>query len=201
MTTVASPEDICNLALDAIAYPTAIGSLYEGSRAARIGLRLYGQTRDELLRSRDWNFARQDAVLTLLKTAPVGGFGAKQWTSASPPPPWVYEYAYPANCIQVRSIRKAPIFIPDFDPRPHVFVVANDPALNPPARVILSNVPSAIAVFTAQVTDMTQWEPLFLAAVVERLALQFAKALQPSVVKDAEVEAAAMGEAAAARTG
>lgn len=187
MTSVNSVEEVCNLALDAVGYPAALGDIYEGTKAGRIALRLYAQTRDELLREKDWGFARQDVALTLLKTAPVGGFGAAQWTSAAPPPPWIYEYAYPEPAVKVRALRRAPIFMPEFDPKPHVFSVANDPTVSP-SKVILANLAGAIAVCTGQVTDMTQWEPLFVAALVERLARKFAEALSPGMLQEAAAE-------------
>ena len=68
-----SVESLVNQALRRASYKIEIGSIYEGTTAARAALTLYGQTRDDLIRMKDWDFARQDATLVLLKTAPVGG--------------------------------------------------------------------------------------------------------------------------------
>lgn len=176
--TVGSPEDIVNLALDAIGYPQAVASLYtDGTQVSRIGLRIYAQTRDELLNELDWGFARQTVVMTLLKTAPVTGYGIlTPWTTAYPPIPWIYEYAYPANCITMRSVRPAPLDVMEYDPKPNIFVIANDQALN--AKVVCTNLANAVAVYTGQVIDAAQWDDsLFVDALVQRLARKFAPAL------------------------
>jgi len=184
-------EDLCNQALRKISYPTPIGYIYEGSRASRIAVEIYSQTRDDLLRSKDWPFARQAAGLTLLKTAPVGGYGVTLWTSAFPPPPWIYEYAYPTGCLYVRSVRPTPIIIPELTPRPNVFVVADDPSLTTPAQVILTNLARAQVVFTGQITNISAMEPMFIEGLIAALALKFQEALSPdaNAVKDRATEA------------
>jgi hypothetical protein len=197
-----SPEDLCNQALRRIGYATPVGYLYEGSPAARVAVEVYGQTRDNLLRGADWDFARQAAGLTLLKTAPVGGYGfMNPWTSASPPPPWRYEYAYPAGALLVRSVRPTPIIMPEYDPQPHVFVLADDATVTP-AKVILTNLANAQAVFTGQIIDPTQWNASFTEAFVDALAMLFQAALGPSPDADKErmeQEAQAVGMAVGRR--
>ena len=169
---------LVNQALRRIGYQVEVAYLYEGSPAARAALTLYGQTRDNVLRSKDWPFARQSIALSLLKTAPVGGYGPMNpWTPAFPPVPFIFEYAYPDGCLEMRSVRPTPIMIPEYDPVPNIFVIADDTALAPPAKVVLTNLRAALAVFTGQVTDMTQWEPMFTEALVEALARRFAEAL------------------------
>lgn len=177
---VSTVEDICNLALRQINYPVPIASIYDGSRASRVAVEIYGQTRDNLLGARDWPFARQAVVLTLLKTAPVGGYSATQWSSAYPPLPWIYEYAYPSNAIDVRSVRPTAILLPEYDPRPNVFVSANDPALG--EKVVLTDLRNATAVITAQITQPLQWlDPNFIEALVDALAMKFQSALNPNL--------------------
>lgn len=191
MTITSSVESLCNQALDRIAWPEAIGDIYEGSKAARVALRVYGQERDELLSSVDWQFARREVGLTVIKTAPVGGYGATSWSSDFPLLPWIYEYAYPDQCLQIRSVRAAPIIMPDFDPVPNIFTVANDPSLAVPGKVVLTNIAGAVASFTAAVTDPAQWaDTQFIEALIERLALRFQEALnpQPDAVKDRAAE-------------
>jgi hypothetical protein len=195
-------EDILNMALRRIGNEIPIGYIYEGSRASRAGLEIYGQTRDALLRSFTWGFARRDAALMLLKTAPVGGYGATPWTSASPPPPWIFEYAYPTDCLVIRSVRESPLFIPSFDPKPNLFNVANDDSIQPAVKVILTNVENALVVYTGQVTDMTTWEPLFVESLVDALGRRFAQALStdPNLLKiDAAEERTSVEIAASVR--
>ncbi len=112
---------------------------------------------------------------------PVGGYNSiTPWTNAYPLLPWVFEYAYPDQCIQVRSLRSSFSPVPNFDPAPNVFTVANDTALSVPAKVVLSNVFGAVASITAQVTDPGQWQDSqFIEAMVDRLGLRFQEALNP----------------------
>lgn len=194
-----APEDIANLALRRIAYETPIGFMNEGSRASRVAIEIYSQTRDDLLRSKDWPFARQATTLTLLKTAPVGGYSpATPWSTEYPPLPWIYEYIYPLGALEVRSVRPTPIFIPEYMPRFHRFVVASDPSLAPApdgeTRVILTNLVNAQAVVTGQIIDTSQWEANFVEALVDALAVKMQNALAPEANFDKE----RLGEAAQA---
>src|SRR5271167_2012719 len=181
MTAPVSVEQICNMSLDAIGYPRSISNIFAGTKEARAALRWYGQTRDDVLRQRDWPFARQDVRLVLQKTAPVGGYPTGIWTAASPPPGWKYQYAYP-TCIMVRSVRPAPFVLPDFDPKPWVFQPANDAATGLPT--ILTNLANANAVVTGQIINPTLFEPGFVQALVSALALQLQKALMPDELAD-----------------
>jgi len=185
-------EDICNKALRRIGYPTPIGSIYEGSVASRAAIEIYVQARDELMESEDWQFARQEIGLKLLKTAPVGGYGLTPWTSIYPLLPWIYEYAYPSGCLRIRSVRPTPVALPEWDPVPNIFTIANDSALG--QKVVLSNLAGAVASFTALIDDPAQWspEPRFIEALIERLALRFQEALRsdPEAVKARMAEAA-----------
>jgi hypothetical protein len=193
-------EDICNQALRQIKYDTPIGWIYEGSRASRVAVEIYSQTRDNLLSDQDWDFARTQVSLILSKTAPVGGYGATPWSPVYPPVPWIYEYLYPATengyavqAVQVRSVRPTPIFIPEYDPKFWRFVTANDTASQ--AKVILTDLANAQAVITQQLTDPAQWiDNRFVEALVDALALKFQQAFdgQPDLVK---VRAAEEGQA------
>ena len=187
-----SPEDIVNMALRRIGYDTPIGFMYEGSRASRVAVEIYSQTRDDLLRSKDWPFARQAFTLVLLKTAPVGGYSpTTPWSTSYPPLPWIYEYEYPPVALEVRSVRPKPIFIPEYSPKFNRFVVASDPSLvaAPPdgeSRVVLTNLSNAQAVITAQITDTTQWEANFIEGLADVLAVKLQNALSPEANMDKE---------------
>lgn len=167
------------MALRQINWPVPIGSIYDGSKASRVAVEIYGLTRDALLGDTDWPFARQAVTLTLLKTAPVGGYGVTPWSNAYPPLPWIYEYDFPTNAIDVRSVRPSAILIPEYNPRPNVFVSSNDPALG--QKVILTDLAHATAVITAQITDPAQWiDQSFVDALVAALAIKFQDALNPN---------------------
>lgn len=169
-------EDICNIALRRIGYPTPIGMMYEGSPASRVAVDAYAEIRDDLLRKRDWEFARQTVSLgNPIKTAPAPGYGIGPWTSAYPPPPWIYEYAYPQNCLEVKCLLPPPIFLPEQMPRWVLFEKANDTVLNAP--VILTNLANAFAMITGAVYDPGEWtDPGFVEALIDALAKTFIRA-------------------------
>jgi hypothetical protein len=192
---VTSPEDVVNLALTRIGYTMRVVNMFEGSPQANAALNVYSQTRDEMLRAVDYGFAERNVNLELLKQAPVTGyFPPNQWNGANnPPPPWVFEYTYPADCLKVRSVKPVPLFVIDFDPQPNVFAVENDNYYTPSRKVILCNVEDAQLVYTGQVTDPTLWEDDF----VEALAAALGRRLAP-VLKDLNVAKFAAGDEAQA---
>jgi hypothetical protein len=100
-----------------------------------------------VLQAARWNFARAQVVLSLLKDA-----------SATPPDstpsPWIYEYAFPADCIQARyimpSFSSAPssvpgtVALPSAGQAPVRFVISTDlDAGGNRIKVILTNQPQA----------------------------------------------------------
>lgn len=98
-----TPEDVCNRALDYLGISNVIGDLQEGTTESRVMVRHYMPTLKQMLRGAHWQFARKQANLTLLQDQ----------TMNSPPPvgtgtpgmgPWVFEYAYPIDCMQARTV-------------------------------------------------------------------------------------------------
>lgn len=100
MTT---PADIANQALDAIGRggDIVIGNLQDGTREAKVILRAYSQCLRQLLRSANWDFARKQAPLVLLADATGQTQNVGTIVSAQN---WIYEYAYPIDCMKVRFI-------------------------------------------------------------------------------------------------
>lgn len=177
-SAIQTPADLVNDALRRIGFKMRIASLYDGSEASKIALDIYGQTRDELLRQDDFDFAERSLTMTLLKQAPPGGYiPPVMWSTTYPPLPWMFEYAYPNDCLKVRAIKPQAIFVLDFDPQPVVFTTANDFAFVPAQQVILCNVPNAIMVYTAQVTDLTTWDVDTVEAFSSALGRRLAPAL------------------------
>ncbi len=178
-TSTQSPADVINQVLVDIGYPLRIGTLFDGSTAAKKSLDIYGQTRDELLRETTPGFAQREVSLTVLKSAPAGGYiPPTTWDPATNPQlPWAFEYGYPVDAILIGSVRLPPLFLLDFDPKPRVFLIANDNQFNPPQKVILSNVPNAVATYTGRVTDPATWEASFVGALVGRLSRRLTVAL------------------------
>ena len=189
--SIQSPADLVNYGLRLVGYKKRIGSLYDGSEAAIVALDVYAQVRDEMLRGDDTlDFAEGNATLQLLKQAPANGYINTPWQPINPALPWWYEYAYPADCLKVRSIRPQPNFVMDFDPAPNVFQTANDNYYVPAQKVILTDVPNALIVYTRQVTDLTTWEADAIEAFAARLGARLApKLLGLNSVKLAASEA------------
>jgi hypothetical protein len=185
----ASVENIVNQALLDIGYRgPRIADIREGSEAAGAALEIYGETRDEIFLAQDWPFARAAGVaLALLKgPPPPGGYNPVQpWSTIYPPGNWLYEYVYPADCIELYAITKPPGAMPDLDPRPQLWridndavpIVAGNAASGPPQKVILANVPGALAVYRRKITDPSLWEPGFIALLVDALGKKLATAL------------------------
>lgn len=180
-TAIQSPADAANLALVRMGYKLRIGSLYDGSPAAKKVLDVYAQTRDDMLRSFDWGFAERNIALTLLKQAPVKGYlpPITPWNPATNPPlGFLFEYAYPDDALKVRAVKPTALFFPNVDPRYNAFAIVNDNAFTPARRVIVCNVAAAIGVYTGQVTDPATWDVNFVAAFAQELA----KVLGPALV-------------------
>lgn len=176
--SVTSPADVVNLALQRIGYKGRVGNLYDGSTAANDALDIYAQTRDELLRQEDWGFCERNVALTLLKQAPAAYIPPTAWDPAQyPPPPWLYQYGYPGDCLKVRAVKGVPLFVPNFDPQPNLWSIANDNAFAPPRKVILCNVPAAVLTYSGQVLDPASWEADFVEAFAAALGRRLAPAL------------------------
>lgn len=196
-SVVTVPADAVNLAMIKLGRNERVGSLYEGSKWAKAALSIYGQTRDALLRAGDYGFAERNVNATLLKQALAGGYTpGNPWNGLNnPPPPWVFEYAYPADMLKLRAVKPIPVFVMNFDPQPNVFAVENDNFYTPAKKVILCNVPNAQLVYTAQVTDLTTWEADAIEEFADALARGMALAI--ANMETAKFVAAEEGQAAA----
>lgn len=191
-----SEVSICNRALSAISARTQIASLTESSEAARQCNLIYADTRDEVLQMAFWNFAAKTQLLSLLKSAPGtpsnAGSTTTQWLSDFPAPPWLYEYAYPSDCIQMRTIiQQLPnTYIgvpftsnPSAGVYPYVvgpgafFEVSTDTVDNTQQSVILTNQYQAIGRYTSRVTNPALFGAQFTEALVQALSAKLALAL------------------------
>lgn len=200
-SSVQNVEDVCNIALRELGYPLRIGDIYEGSKASKVFLDIYAEARDALLRESDWGFAERSVTLTLLKQAPANGayIPPNAWNPANNPPlPWQFEFTYPDDCLKVRALKVAPLFIPVMDPAPVVYRIVNDNSLVPAQKVIVTNAgPTTVLTYTAQVTDMTTWEASFVQALAGTLAKMAAPGL--AAMSQGQAEAAKLEDAEAGR--
>jgi hypothetical protein len=155
---VSSKADLANQALAAIGTRSSIADVdnEQSQEANQIRLQ-YDNALAAVLESAHWNFARSQVALTMLKDASAGD---------DVPAPWAYEYAYPANCAQVRYIMPTLDYTPGVGSAPQAtpvrFVVSLDADDNGNDRkVILTNQPQALAVFTKLVTNVDLFDALF----------------------------------------
>lgn len=158
----------------------------ESNEAAQCRLR-FEPVRDQVLRLAQWNFAKKTIVAALNKSAPgtpENPSAATTWTTDYPPPPWLYEYIYPSDCIALRYVYAQTAnatAIPTFPSslayradltQPVYWKFERAMGLNgaSQAAVVLTDARQAIFVYTARVTNTSLWDPLFIEAFTFFLA-------------------------------
>lgn len=164
-------ESVVNQALDLLGYTRHIGNIYEGTAAARVALDCWAQTRDVLFTTLDPDWARKDAILALLKSAPnIQGSAANYtapWDSvANPPIPWLYEYTTPVDCLKPLQIKTTQTFLPVWAPRANTF----RQVITDTSDTLLSNVPAAILIYIGKIGDPDMWHEEFRDAMIRLLA-------------------------------
>lgn len=206
---------ICNRALSAIAARSSITSLVPGqdqSNEARQCILLYDETREEVLREARWNFANRQALLTLLKIAPVANpsFVPTSALVFWPFMPWLYEFAYPSDCLQFQQIvaganpgtlggvplttGPANIGVPNGYPGAIPWQEMTDDVNGNTVTVIACNFNPVQGRYTRSITDPTLFDNGFREALVGRLASKLAMPLGGNLqLAQAEI---AKGEAA-----
>jgi hypothetical protein len=161
--------DITNRALQLIGTRTTVASLGEASNEAIQASLVYNPLRDWCFGLVNWNFARASAVLTIGKSVapPV-----TTWTTASPTPPWLYEYKLPSDFIRAIYLTNnlAASDNSKWLGEPQRFVIATDTITSVQQSVLLTDQSPAFLVYTSRITDPTLWPWLFERLVVSMLA-------------------------------
>lgn len=176
---------ISNLALTNLGISTLIAELNEASNEARICNLWYEQTRDTVLQDFPWPFATRRVTLAELSDTPATD--------------WDYVYAYPTDCLLARAIVLQGIRKPRNDLR-----IEFEIAYNGTQRVIYTDQIAAELIYTAKVTDPTQFDPLFVMAMSWALAAAIAPALVGQIAGQSvasnmrEIYQQMLGQAAAA---
>ncbi|CAJ0778761.1 hypothetical protein LMG7141_00796 [Ralstonia condita] len=177
--STSSQVAIANMALDAIGTRSTIAAMNEGSAEANAINRHWDNAVASVLRAAHWNFARKQVALTLLQDGTNGG---------TVPTPWLYEYAYPSDCLLMRYlmplIQVQPVSVVGsaspvaaYGP-PVKFVIGTDVDLNGnPINVILTNQPQAVGVYTFRNTNTAMWDELFVQALASYLGSRVCIAL------------------------
>lgn len=195
-----SEVSICNRALQAIGTRTSITSLSEDSVEARNCNLIFADTRDEVLQMAFWNFARRTGYLSLLKSAPSTPSNpastANQWSTAFPAPPWLYEYDYPNDCIQMQKIVQqiqnyyvgtpyttggSPTYPFSVGPGALFRASTDTDVSGDQHNVILTNQYQAIGQWTMRVTNPALFGAQFVEALVQALAAKLVIALSGQV--------------------
>lgn len=192
---------ICNRALVSIGTRSTIASLTEQSTEAKKCNLIYEATRDEVLSMAFWNFTRKVASGSLLKSAPGTPTNtsapASVWNSTYPPPPWLFEYAYPSDCLQVRMIQpqptmgytgsvpilssasglySAPVLGQRYPAIPFEAMIDTDTDGND-INVIVTNEYQPLLVYTRRVIDPNVYSAQFVQALVAALAAKLAQTM------------------------
>lgn len=185
MAAFTGPASVVNAALEQIASQTRITALTDNNASAKAANIVYIPTVQLMLRELDPDFARYTFVLQLA-------------AGATPPPPWAFEYIYPADCVRVRNVRppaSGPGALADpFDPSPVRSNVAFDLIATVSTKVILTNQLNALAVYTTSSVVESDWDSAFGDAVVRRLGNPLAMALsgRPDFAKELLMQSAMM---------
>lgn len=196
-----SQVSLVNEALLSIGSRATISSMTENSNEARVASQFYDSTLEQLLRAAHWSFAKKTDLLTVSKAAPGTpentDAGSDTWSpSLYPPPPWLYSYIYPIDCLAIRAVLTQPqnnamsipifsnsgLYYPLADTTAARFQVQTD--LNAGGnriKVVCTNVSQAIATYTYNVTDITLWDSIFEQAFTVALAGTMAIPLTGSV--------------------
>ena len=148
-------ESICNQALDLIGYKRHIGSVYDGTPAARVALNAFVEVRDEVLAVQPWSFARAREQLVAL------GDSISQ-------PLGLYVYERPDVAITILDMYPADYML--LHPEPTRWIEAyieND-------RRLAASFTNAMAVMTIRIVNPDDWPPDFTLAMIQSLARRFA---------------------------
>ncbi|MFJ1253423.1 hypothetical protein [Cupriavidus sp. CuC1] len=171
---MASEVDIANLALGHLGDNAVVASLNppDGSAQADHCARFYPIARDSLLEMHNWGFATKRIKLALLSSA---------W------PEWTYAYAQPNDALNLLAVlppdatddynmvpgyqtNNVPVTLgTGYVPQPYS-AEADDSGNN----IIYTDQVSAVLRYTARVTDVTKFPPLFIMALAWHLASMLA---------------------------
>ena len=152
---MASQIQICNMALGYLNHGIRIAAIDEGSNEADQCSLYYEQALRSALRAAPWAFAKRYASLASL-SSPVST-------------EWAFMYAYPSDGEAIRAILPRVLGFP-----PNKWEIASTTANQ---KVILCNVPDAVACYTARIDDPTLLDAQFTSAFAWKLAAEIALVL------------------------
>jgi hypothetical protein len=178
--------DLVNESLQLIGFdgPPVTGTApnFDTSTAGQSAALIYAPSIAAVARMNNWDFARTTVALVL--------------TGNPAPFPWSFEYAFPANCVQIWQIIPPSLADP-LNPVPTNWVRG---AIQNSISVIWANLANAVAVFNGNPIETT-WDPIFRSTVVRYLAAEFAIGLlgKPDLAQSLFEEVGTMVQLGAAR--
>jgi len=139
---MASQSDICTMALGFIGVSMTVADINEQSAGALACKQFWPIVQDYLLRNYGWKFAAYRQTLQPLANTVQN---------------WGYVYALPADCLKVKAITIPGLRNPRADQR----APFEQAAIAGIGRVIYTDMNPCELQYTSQVTDTTQWDPIF----------------------------------------
>lgn len=188
MTSSSTVITITNRALVSAGSRVQIQSLNEGSVQSNTAALLFNPTFTALARTARWACLRAQAGLSLIAAAQGTPENPMGTTLPLPPVPYLYQYAYPSNCLAMRYIVpaiangtpsgvpissayvQAPYYLPSGGQIPFTISYATDGGGNP-IETVLCNQSQAQAVYTVNQPNPVIWDSLFETAMVASLAV------------------------------
>jgi len=143
-------EEAASLALSLLREP-GVASFNEQNDRARASRKWFGTARDEILRSRDWNFATAWATPARDLTDSIGILKKR--------------YRLPADCLKVR-------FVNDLEQDEWAVETGtiDQAGVQTPAAVLVTNSDAPLICYTKVVDLVRLWDTQFLLAFARRLA-------------------------------
>ncbi len=177
---------------------SAIASMSEASNEAEACTIHFEAACRALLRLAPWSFARYQNNLALVAAAGCTPENPNN-VPPFPPVPWTYEYAWPQDCVRLRQVKPpyyppgstpensglvlmpgfyaAPLTMPGLENRPKYQIGLDYDSSGNQIKVIMSNLESAIIIYTALVDNPNLWDDEFSEAFVFMLASHLVGAL------------------------
>lgn len=176
---MASPVDICNLALSHLGEAGSVASIDppEASSQARLCARYYPLARDSAIETHAWGFATRRAQL-----APVVVPPAYEGE-------WAFAYAKPNLCLRLWQV-----YVPGLTEPGRSEDFAEETAADG-SSLILTNAEGAFGKYVVSVTDTTRYPPSF----VNYLSFELAGYLVIPITRSAEQHQSIEGRKAQAR--
>ena len=161
---------VCNVALLRIGQTQFIESLNDPTNIGKVCKASFLFSRDQLLQARPWPFATLRQTLAVL---------ADDEDDDEARSGWAFTYALPSDCIAPRYLWAGV----DNPSKEEVVPFRIESSRDLQARVLLSNLEDAELIYTARVTEVSRWDPLFSEALAMKVAsdLAFGIAKKPAL--------------------